>query len=149
MKMTDIENSNELKVKKTRGKLLRISGDEAAFGREYLRQIAFLIEPDDQTQRRIFSSYLPQIYFLKESMGYTFKFITKCLKDTGMNLSDSSLRVYYSQMIPGRKEECVTKMKEFSQFLDELKKETEGVEVSKIAEKVTEITNRNRLNNDS
>lgn len=115
--MTDIENSKKIKVKQTRGKLHRVSADQSSIGHELLLQIALLIEPNDQTQRRIFSNYLPEIYFLKKKKGYTFKFITKCLKEIGLNLSASSVRAYYSEMLPKRIQECTDKAGELEEHL--------------------------------
>lgn len=104
--MTEIENSKGSKVKKSRGKLQRISGVQLSVGRELLFQFSLRVTPNNQTQRRIFSRYLPDIYFLKEKTGCTFKSITKYLKDIGLNLSESSVRVYYSEMLPMRLQEC-------------------------------------------
>jgi hypothetical protein len=115
MKMNEIENNKKLKIKKTRGKLQRISGDQLILGRELLLQIALRMMPDDQTQRRFFSNYLPEIYFLKEKVGCTFKSITKYLKEIGLNLSESSVRVYYSDMLPKRLQECICRAEELAE----------------------------------
>jgi hypothetical protein len=119
--MSEIENSKRSKVKKSRGKLQRFSADQLSVGRELLLQIALRMKPNDQTQRRIFSSYLPEIYFLKEKVGCTFKSITKYLKDIGMNLTESSVRVYYSEMLPNRIQECISKTKELEEHYQSLK----------------------------
>ena len=121
MKMTEIENSKRSKVKKSRGKLQRISADQLSVGRELLLQIALRMKPNDQTQRRIFSSYLPEIYFLNEKVGCTFKSITKYLKEIGLNLTESSVRVYYSEMLPNRIQECISKTKELEEHYQSLK----------------------------
>lgn len=113
--MSDIENRNNLNVKKSRGKLQRISGDQLLLGRELLLQIALRMMPDDQTQRRFFSNYLPEIYFLKEKVGCTFKSITKYLKEIGLNLSESSVRAYYSEMLPKRLQECIGRAEELTE----------------------------------
>jgi hypothetical protein len=75
--------------------LHRISGVEAIAAKEIF-QLAFLsLEPDDQTQRRLFSSLLPVIYMLRNKEGYTFKQITKLLRDCDIKLAEPSVRVYY------------------------------------------------------
>lgn len=124
--------------------LHRIAGIDAIAARKVLL-ITFLAVEPDQTQRHAFSSLLPEIYMLRNKDGYTFKKITKLLRDCGIKLAEPSVRVYYYQMLPSRKNECIVKMQEQALLWSEIKKETNGMEISAIAGKVAEILERNRV----
>lgn len=114
--MTNIKSDNNLKVTKPRGKLQRVSGDQILFAQEFLLQVFLRVEPDHQTQSRTFSRILPVIYYLKVHEGCTLKSITKYLNEIGIALSYSSVRVYYSKMLPKHMQECIDKAKELEKY---------------------------------
>ncbi|OIQ74780.1 hypothetical protein GALL_435630 [mine drainage metagenome] len=82
---------------------------------------------------------------LRCKKGYTFNKITVLLRDCGIKLTESSVRVYYSQMLPAREEECIIKMEEQALLLEEIMKETKDNKISSIAGKVAEILARRRV----
>lgn len=128
--------------------LHRITDVEVRVAREVLQLAFYALEPSDLTQRQTFSKLMPTIYVLRNKQGYTFKQITSLLEQCGFKLTPSSVRVYYSEMLPDRQAECISKMAEEILILAEIKKETEGVEISLIAEKASAILNRKRTQED-
>lgn len=127
-----------------RGKLHRINAQDAATMRDMLIVYA-LTEVQEQTQHQFISKHLPDLYILKNLDGWTFKEISNLLRMRGIKLSESSLRVYYCQLLTGRESECMEKMMEMEPVIAAIKNETRGLDVSLIAAKVTEILNRNRI----
>lgn len=128
--------------------LHRITGVEALAAREVFHLAFLAVEPEHQTQRRLFRSLLPTVYMLRNKEGYTFKQITSLLLDSRIKLAESSVRVYYSQMLPGRKEECIIKMEEWALLRDELRKRANEMEISSSSEKSLEILEIKRIKDD-
>lgn len=127
-----------------RGKLHRINAQDAATLRDTLIVYA-LAEVQEQTQRQFISKHLPSLYILRNHHDWTFKQISNTLKMMGVKLSESSLRVYYCQLLVGRESECIAKLKEMEPVIAAIENETRGLDVSVIAAKVTEILNRSRI----
>lgn len=120
-------------------KLHRLSGIDSLAIREVLLVTSLAVEPDDQTQRREFSSLLPTIYILRNKERFTFKQITSLLHKSGIKLAVSSVRVYYSQMIALREEECIIEMEEWALLKERITQERKNMEITSIGEKVTKI----------
>lgn len=142
--------SNEVpkKVKATRpAHLHRITAEEVITARKLILLACLGLEPNDRTQRQVFSSFMPDIYILRNKEGYTFKQVTSFLHECGLKLKESSVRVYYTQMFPAREEECIRIMNEQIPLWAAIRKEVEGTEISLIAGKVMEILERNRVQN--
>lgn len=120
-------------------KLHRLNGVDSLAIREVLLVTSIAVEPDDQTQRREFSSLLPTIYRLRNKNRFTFKQITSLLHASGIKLAESSVRVYYSQMIPLREEECIIEMEEWALVEEQIMQERKNMEITSIGEKVTKF----------
>lgn len=79
---------------KTRRPIKRISTINIPAIKEAILILA-AIGPPDQTQRSLFIKLIPQFFVLKKRFGYTFKQIAQCCNDNGLELSQSTVRVYY------------------------------------------------------
>ncbi len=88
-----------------RGPLRRVSPDVAHIAQQVL-MLAAIGGPDDQTQRKAFIKIIPSIYVARKRMGATFKEITVWCSRCGLNLSESTVRAYYSQLQPQLQQEC-------------------------------------------
>ena len=128
--------------------LCRVSGSDAIAAKEIFLLAFLIVEPEHQTQRRLFRSLLPTIYMLRNKDGYTFKQITSLLWDSGLKLAESSVRAYYCKMLPGLKDECIIKMEEWALLRDELRKRANEMEISSSSEKALEILEVKRIKDD-
>ena len=128
--------------------LCRVSGSDAIAAKEIFLLAFLIVEPEHQTQRRLFRSLLPTIYMLRNKDGYTFKQITSLLWDSGIKLAEPSVRVYYSQMLPCHEGECIIKMEEWALLREELRKRANEMETSSSSEKALEILEAKRIKDD-
>lgn len=128
--------------------LSRVSGPEAIAAKEICLLALLVVEPEHQTQRRLFRSLLPTLYMLRNKDGYTFKQITSLLRDSGIKLVESSVRAYYFKMLPSLEDECIIKMKEWTLLRDELRKRANEMEISSSSEKALEILEVKRIKDD-
>lgn len=96
------------------GPLHRISSDDFIFAQEVLSIAALIGLPYEQTQRKAVIRLIPTVYVLREKMGFTFKQITALCNRCGFTLAESTIRVYYSQLLPLLQKECDVMMQEFS-----------------------------------
>ena len=125
--------------------LHRIKSAKFAAAQEVLLLSALTLGPDDRTQRQAFSTLMPDIYFLRTTQGYTFKKITTLLRECGFKLTESSVRVYYYELIPKRKKEYIKHAEEKELILSEFIRETEGLTLVQSAEKIIDILKMKRL----
>lgn len=92
--------------------------DAATIERALLLQA--LIGYRETTQRNEISKVLPDLYVLREAQGMTFKQLSSLLRKIGLKLSESSLRVYYCQMLPDRLAECKQRLLEMKPILQKM-----------------------------
>lgn len=128
-------------IGKPRGPRRRIAAKDFSSGEAVLEAAALLIIPDDQTQRQAFERLMPQLYVLKNK-GCSFHQITNLLTQIGFNLQPSVVRVYYNEILAARMEMCQSRMNEQILLLAEVRKETKGVNVADIADRVAAIMNQ-------
>jgi DNA-binding transcriptional MerR regulator len=84
-----------------------------------------------------------ELYVLRNK-GCSFSQIAKLLTDCGFNLQPSTVRVYYSEMLATRLDECQRRMNEQILLMSEVRKETQNIDASAIAGKMAAIMDNQR-----
>ncbi len=149
MDKSNPSDTKVIKVKVARpAHLHRMSAADVARARGVLDLACLVLEPEDRTQRQEFSMLLPKIYILREMNGYTFKQITALLIKIGIKLKESSVRVYYAQMLPNREDECIHNMAEHIRLYDSLMEKIKAAEIAERGETAFEIMKKNLLQKD-
>lgn len=114
------------KVRQAKGPLHRISAFQMDVLGDVLDIYALGFNPCEQTQRQAFRKLLPHVYVLRKLHQFTFKKITVALAQCGLKLSESTVRVYYSKMLPKYQAECELHLVEAEKSLAEFKIEFEN-----------------------
>lgn len=97
--------------KNARGPLKRVASSDFATAAEFLSAAAFLVVPENQTQRQAFRDLMPQLFVLR-SKGVSFEELANLLRRCGLNLQTSGVRRYYEDMLPDCKESCQAQLEE-------------------------------------
>ena len=87
----------------------------------FLKVASFLIEPDEVTQRKAFSTLMPCIYTLRET-GWSWHQISDLVSHAGLDLKPSTMRSYYSEMLAKRQDICQAWMTDQILLMAEVKK---------------------------
>lgn len=122
-------------VTRRRGPLQRVGAEDFTVAEEMLRTAAFLVVPEDQTQRMAFEKLMPHLYVLRNK-GCSWAQLTKLLSQCGFKLQPSSVRQYYSEMLAERMDICQARMNEQIAILAAVRTETAGTDLSKISTRV-------------
>ncbi|MBK4737305.1 hypothetical protein [Noviherbaspirillum pedocola] len=128
---------------KPRGPRQRFSAEDATVIRGVLDAATRYLVPNDATQRQLFSSYMPDLYVLRNK-GCSFSQIAALLKQCGFNLHPATVRQYYSEMLADRLDECQRRMNEQILLMAEVRKEIAAVDPSLVHNKLAEIDERSR-----
>lgn len=148
MMTSDDMATQSKKIQATRpAHLHRISGDNFIITKEVFRIASLLPDPDELTQRKAFRKVMPRLYVLRKNMGYSFKQITALLVKCGFKLTPSSVRTYYSEFLPGQQSECDAELQEQMLLFEKIQKECNGLEISEIRRKVSEVLERKQTAN--
>ena len=117
-----------------------IDGIRQAFQMAYLTQ-----EPSERSQRQTVKALLPEIYMLRNK-GYAFKDIAAFMNSSIKNfqLQPSTIRIYFTEMLLGRTDECIARLNDQMIILSEVGKLTKGAEISMIAAKAAAIMEKRR-----
>lgn len=126
-----------------RGVRRKVPATDFASAEAILQAAALLIVPDDQTQRQAFERLMPQLYVLKNK-GCSFLQIADLLAQVGFKLQPSAVRVYYNEILAARMEMCQSRMNEQILLLAEVRKETKGMDIADIGNRVAAIMNKQR-----
>ena len=107
-------------------------------------QMAYLtLEPSERSQRQTIKALIPEIYMLRDK-GYSFADITKLMNSSIKNfqLQTSTVRIYFTEMLVGRVDVCISRMNEQMQMLSEVKKINSSSENARIAASAATILER-------
>lgn len=126
-----------------RGALHRFGATDLSVAGEVLKAATRYLVPEDMTQRQAFKAYMPELYILRNK-GCSFAQIASLLADCGFTLQPATVRMYYSEMLAERLDECQRRMNEQILLLAEVRKETNAVDVSTVSDKLAEINERQR-----
>lgn len=121
----------------------RIQGIDSLGAKELLQLAFHALEPADRTQRQAINALMPELYMLR-NRGFSFPQITTLLSQCGFTLQPSTVRLYFTEMLAERQDECIRRMNEQMTVLAEITKETKGIELSMIANKAIGIIERQR-----
>ncbi|MDD4978728.1 MAG: hypothetical protein PHI29_08855 [Gallionella sp.] len=99
-------NLKQEKVRTRKGPIRRISGEQFLIMGDVLDIYALGLNPIEQTQRQAFRKLLPNVHVMRILHKNSFKTITAALAQCGLKLSVSTVRVYYSKMLPKYQAEC-------------------------------------------
>ena len=122
----------EQKGREGRGRLTRMSAEDAITVREVIAFAIQSIEPEDRSKRQLFASLMPDLYVLRMK-GFGFRQLTDLLVDCGVQLQQTTVRTYYQEMLASKMELCEAR---FDKQLFILAKTEEMEDVSAYAAKV-------------
>lgn len=142
---SEVYVKTETEIGAQRSRRLRVSGNDFAAMQEILAAAALLITPEDQTQRQSFAKMMPELYVLRDK-GCSFEQITTLLNRCGLRLQPSTVKNYYNEMLVTRQEICQERMSQQILLLAELKRETQGVDVAAMKDRLDAINAQNRVN---
>lgn len=128
---------------KRSGRLQRLGSEDLSIAGEILKAATQYLVPEDMTQRQAFAAYMPEIYVLRNK-GCSFAQITTLLSECGFKLQPSTVRIYYSELLADRLDECQRRMNEQILLMNEVRKETNVVNSASISAKLAEINNKQR-----
>ena len=120
-----------------------LSGESFSFAEGFLEAAFHEIEPDDLTQRRAFDRLMPQMYVLRNK-GCSIPQITALLNQIGFKFQPSTVRVYYNKALASRMDICQSKMNEQNLLLAEIRKQTKGVDMSMMVDRVEAAMEKQR-----
>lgn len=120
-----------------------LSSEDFLVAEEVFKTAQFLMTPEDQTQKMAFRALLPYIYTMRNN-GSSWAELAKLLRACGIDLSKSSLRVYYSEMVAECEAELKQQLKAHSLLLKEIQKINEKSEIKSIANNVSKVMNERR-----
>lgn len=106
---------------KKHGKLQRLSAEDCIVAEEVFKAAMYMLQPDEQSQKEVFKKLLPYIYTLRDG-GATWNQLIDLLSQCGFNLSHSSIRVYYSEMVAMHEPELKKQLKTHKILLQEVRK---------------------------
>ena len=117
------------------GPKIRVPSMDFAVAEDVLKSAAALIVPDDQTQKRAFEQLMPHLYVLRNK-GCSFQQLTKLLTQCGFQLQPSTVRDYFREGLAKRMDVCQERLNEQMVLLKEVRKHTEGAQISEIADRI-------------
>lgn len=117
---------------KLREPLKRVASADFATAEEFLKAAAYIVLPEDQTQRQAFAKLMPHLFVLRNK-GCSFKQLASLLTECGLNLQPSTVRSYFDEMLADRMDVCKAQMKMQIEILAEVRKETQGIDMTAIA----------------
>lgn len=126
-----------------RGPRPRVPSNAFASAEEFLKAAAFVVVPEDQSQRKAFEKLMPHLYVLRDK-GCSFAQLAGLLTKCGLNLQPSTVRRYFEEMLAARMDVCQKQLKEQMALLSEVRKETKQLDVSAIAGKVLAADSKRR-----
>jgi len=125
------------------GPLGRVQGVDLSMTGELLKAAIQLIVPEDQTQRKAFEQLMPHLYVLRHK-GCSWAQLASLLADGGFKLQPSTVRNYFGEMVQRHMDACQESMTEQLLLLKEIRKETAGVDMSLIKERVSTVMENQR-----
>lgn len=123
--------------------LHRITAPDMHVAQELLDDAAATLAPDDQTQRKAFEALMPSMFVLRNK-GVSWAQLTALLSKAGFHLQQSTVRTYYSEMLVRKLDVCQERMTQQIALLKSIKKETEGVELANISNRVSTVMAQTR-----
>ena len=120
-----------------------MASKDFASAEEFLKAAAYLVVPEDQTQRQAFEKLMPHLFVLRNK-GCSFVQLAGLLTQCGLNLQPSGVRRYFEEMLVDRMDACQAQMNEQIKVLAEVRKETKDVDLSAIAGKVDAVMSQRR-----
>lgn len=136
-----MDNKDKSTQYKPTNKLRRIKGSDIPIAQEILLLACFSLETYERTQKQIFCSLMPTLYMLKTEQNFTFKQITSLLNESGIRLSESSVRIYYSEFLSCSEQEYqqeTDKQKRFFEVLQRILKNYAHLPPSEIAQLISD-----------
>lgn len=130
-------------TQKKRGPVHRFSGADASTTEEVFKVAQFLVVPEDQTQPKVFETLMPYLYVMRNN-ECSWAQITKLLKECGFKLQTSAVRSYYDKLLLTCLDICQQHMHEHTLLMAEIRKKTEGADLSAIAGIVSAIMDKQR-----
>lgn len=139
--MLSDNHSNMTTPKPSRWK--RVSSTDFSTVEEVLKAAASLMVPADQTQHQAFLRLVPYLYVYRNK-GCSFAQLATLLGQCGINLQPSTVREYYNAALADRMDVCQERMNEQILILAEVRKQTQGAEISSISERAIAVVERHR-----
>lgn len=78
-------------------------------------------EPAERAQRKLVVALMPELYMLRNK-GYSWRQLSKMLGDCNIRLLPTTIRVYYTEMLESKMDECQRRFNEYLVVLSEMKK---------------------------
>jgi len=138
--MDDVTSKKKTRGGGRSGPLQRITAVDMYDTREALSLLYHAMEPEDRTQRQAFHALMPDLYIIRNK-GFSFAQITSMLVQIGFKLQLSSVRMYYYEMLKDSEIKCAERMNEQLLLMSEIRKETHGVVLNNVCQKVLTIAN--------
>lgn len=113
----------------------RFNGNDFSTAENVFKTAQFLLPPEDQTQKMAFRKLLPYIYTMRNN-GSSWDQLTKLLKECGFDLTKSSIRTYYAEMVAECEDELKQQLAAHTLMFEEIRKLNEGKEIKSIAGRV-------------
>lgn len=117
------------------GPKIRVPSMDFAVAEDVLKSAADFIIPDDQTQKKAFEKLMPHLYVLRNK-GCSFQQLTQLLTQCGFKLQPSTVRDYFREGLAKRMDVCQERLNEQMALLKEVRKRTEGAQLTEIADRV-------------
>lgn len=121
----------------------RFGGIDFAVGGELLKAAAHYVIPEDMSKRQAFAHYMPDLYVLRNK-GCSFPQLAELLKQVGLKLQPSTVRVYYTELLADRLDECQRRMNEQIILMAKVCKEVPSIDNSTVSARVAKLSERNR-----
>jgi hypothetical protein len=121
-----------------------LSSENFVVAEEVFKTAQFLMTPEDQTQKMTFRALLPYVYTMRNN-GSSWDELAKLLRSCGIDLSKSSLRAYYAEMVAECESELKQQLKAHTLLLKEIRKINEKSEIESIAKNVSKAMNGRSL----
>lgn len=122
----------------------RIPSVDFSTAEEVFKAAAYLIVPENQTQHQALLRLMPYLFMFRNK-GCSFAQLATLLTQCGFDLQPSTVREYYNNALATRMDICQERMNEQILLLAEVRKETKGVEVSTMSERVIAMLEKQRL----
>lgn len=79
------------------------------------------MEPAERSQRQSIAAMMTELYVLRNK-GFSWRQLSKMLADCNIRLLPTTIRVYYTEMLATRMDECQRRFNEYLVIMSEMKK---------------------------
>jgi hypothetical protein len=130
-------------TRKKRGSIHKVAAIDIGIAEEVFKNALHLLIPEDAKQRKVFESLMPYLFVLRNK-GCSWEQLTSLLNECGFKLQPSTVRNYFSEMQQVNMDLCQERMNEQILLLNEVKKQTRGIDISTVAGQINGIMDKQR-----